>query len=151
MSKTARDLLNKAYIAAYDSLPETALVEEADIERAVYEALKVVVTDLQALLYPEQYPGYDPDHIYWDGKDLPTPEQLLRRKQVEAKLYSKRIAFDAAGGRGVELADEIDALVDELENLPKPFDSSDHDPFEWSTETVEWCAEWAESLHQELG
>jgi hypothetical protein len=57
-------------------------------------ALRVVLEDLHAMLFPEQHPGYDPDHVYWQDHDVNDP--------------------------------------------------SDRDPFQWSSETIEWVATWLE-------
>lgn len=36
-------------------------------ENMVRAAIHIVAIDLRAMLHPELYPGYDPDHIFWDG------------------------------------------------------------------------------------
>jgi hypothetical protein len=66
-------VLKAAHRAAVDSIPDHLHSYERDVERAVDEAIRVVVSDLQAMLFPEKYPGYDPDHVHWSSDQEPWP------------------------------------------------------------------------------
>lgn len=63
------------------------------------------------------------------GPQKPSPGALKARKKRIAELEKEKAplwkAFDAAGGRGVELAEEIDALEKRIENLQAGRDEED--------------------------
>jgi hypothetical protein len=46
------------------------------VAEAIATGVDVVLEDLHALLFPEQHPGYDPDHTFWanqSGDELEDP------------------------------------------------------------------------------
>ena len=76
-SLTSQDVLDRAFAAAWNArrhVESERRLSRVDQRRTIVgAAITVVLTDLHALLYPERYPGYDPDHRFWANK---TPEQI---------------------------------------------------------------------------
>jgi hypothetical protein len=61
---TTEELVVKARVVA-----QAALAQGHPPATAADEAIRVVVTDLQAMLSPEEHPGYDPEHVFWGSHE----------------------------------------------------------------------------------
>ena len=66
------DLLQRAHQAGSDAVADvewTCDEPEALIASIADAAVEVLVRDLDAMLFPERYPGHDPEHLYWEDHD----------------------------------------------------------------------------------
>ena len=76
MKRAGETVLEAARREATDTVQDATaagLAMRAVGAAAADAAIRVLTHDLRAMLNPELYPGYDPQHIYWDGVD-PPPE-----------------------------------------------------------------------------
>ena len=108
-----------------------------------------VLVMLHAMLYPEQYPPghefHDPEHVYWDGINHHTKQQLrdMSDDDLVDALYEANaegeLSWDteseeplAPGLRDNMIEAILSAQREELEDL---------EPFQWSSDTIEWVAQ----------
>jgi hypothetical protein len=114
-----------------------------EIAEAIAVGVDAVLEDLHAQLFPEQHPGYDPYHRFWDGKTEEQRVSFAARKTRAAELWAPvaklyRSGDIAAGDRAAAAArPELDTLGDLRE-------------FKWNTETAEMLAARIERLRAEL-
>lgn len=78
MKRPGEAVLEAARRAAADALHDARAAGENRSETgaaAADAAIRVITHDLLAMLNPELYPGYDPQHVYWDDHDPDDPRR----------------------------------------------------------------------------
>jgi hypothetical protein len=68
MSNQNEGLTEMARVCVYELLSEVNLQQvdlRATANRVADQVTMLIGKDLQAMLHPEDYPGYDPEHKFW--------------------------------------------------------------------------------------
>lgn len=104
---------------------------------------KIIVTDLRAILYPEDYPGHDPSHPYWDGLPDPlTDEEQGRLFRLEEELLAR--GADDESDERYELEEAAGVLRQRSDAVATA------DPYEWDSDTLRRVNDWVDDLNDRL-
>ena len=50
-----------------EAISNVDAIDAALAERIAIAPVRCALRDVHALMFPERYPGYDPEHMHWDG------------------------------------------------------------------------------------